>query len=394
MQKKVIVVTGSLEIGGTERHLSMVLPLLAAKGWTVQVVVLAKKGALAPVLEEQGVPVISLLKPSHLKAIEKLPKLLGRALRVLLCILLLAKKLKKEGDTIVHFFLPEAYLIGMFGARLAGFRGPKLMSRRSLNNYQKRRPGVAWFERKLHSKVTVIIGNSAAILKQLVEEERVSPSRLKLIYNGINLEKFSQTKSPKEARKLLSIPHDALVMIIVANLIPYKGHHDLLKALYAVKNDFPSSWYLICVGRDDGIGSSLKQIADQMGLSKHILWLGSRTDVPDLLAMSNIGILCSHEEGFSNAILESMAAGLPMVVTDVGGNKEAILNDQIGYVVESQNPPSLGQAILKLVKNPKKAEAFGHLARLRVKEHFSIEACVSAYADLYGGCLTNRARQP
>jgi glycosyltransferase involved in cell wall biosynthesis len=384
MQRKLIIVIGGLEVGGTERHLTFILPLLVAKGWSVQVFILTKKGALAPALEAQGVSVSCLLSPSQLSLVQKLPLLLGHFVRVVWLVINLAKKLRKiEEDVILHFFLPEAYIIGMFGTMLAGFKGPKLMSRRSLNNYQKRRPGIGWLERKLHPKVTAVVANSAVVMSQLEQEEGVPISRLKLIYNGINLGAFTSTRQRRDSRESLGISNNALVMIMIANIIPYKGHRDLLYALDQIKSKLPEEWYLICAGRDDGIGSALREIAESLKLSKHILWLESRRDVPDLLALSDIGVLCSHEEGFSNAVLESMAAGLPMVVTDVGGNKEAVVDGKTGYVVKARDCNALAQAILKLVEDPQQSKQFGQAGYARVKEYFSIDNCIDAYVKLY-----------
>jgi len=387
MKKKLIIVTGSMEIGGAERHLATILPLLADKGWTIQVFILAKKGALASVLEEKNIPVNCLLTSLQLNIIQKLPFGLHRFARVLFPVLTLAKKLRSENDAILHFFLPEAYVIGMLGAILAKFKGPKLMSRRSMNNYQKRRPEVGWFEKRLHPKVNAIVANSTAVLSQLQKEEGIPASQLKLIYNGIDLKAFNFTQLRHESRKRLGIPNDVLVMVMVANLIPYKGHKDLLHALHQIKNKLPQGWYLICIGRDDGIGDSLREIAEDLKLSQHLLWLESRNDVPDLLALSDIGILCSHEEGFSNAVLEGMAASLPMVVTDVGGNKEAVLDDKTGYVVAAHDHKALAAAILRLIEDPKKAKQFGEAGYLRVKECFSVETCVNAYIKLYEAYL-------
>ncbi|MBP9764216.1 MAG: glycosyltransferase, partial [Gammaproteobacteria bacterium] len=143
-------------------------------------------------------------------------------------------------------------------------------------------------------------------------------------------------------------------------------------------------WYLICLGRDDGIGNSLRQQAVNLGLDKHILWLGTRSDIADVLFSADIGVLCPFKnEGFSNAILEGMTAGLPMVVTDIGGNKEAVVNGETGYVVEPRNTDSLAAAILDLANNRSKAKQFGEAGQKRVKESFSLSACVDAYEKLY-----------
>lgn len=394
MEKKLIVVIGSLNVGGTERHLVSILPKLVECGWSVRVITLTEKGSLSSTVEAQGVEVISLLKPRHYKIIKQWSQPFARLLRIFLCVSRLAWKLKRESkDVLLHFYLPESYVLGMFGVMLSGFSGHTIMSRRSLNNYQTRRPGIAWFEKKLHPKTALIIGNSNAILTQLKEQEGVPDKHLRLIYNGVDLQAFSTVTSRDNIRKDLKIPLDAFVMIIVANLIPYKGHADLLRALARVKEALPTHWYLLCVGRDDGIGSSLKQQAEQLELTDRIQWLGSRRDVPDLLASADLGILCSHEEGFSNAILEAMASGLPMVVTDVGGNAEAVLNGQTGYVVPAKDEQALSKAILELAKDPKKSLSFGQAGRLRVVEKFSLKYCVISYLALYDTLLNERNQQ-
>jgi glycosyltransferase involved in cell wall biosynthesis len=129
----------------------------------------------------------------------------------------------------------------------------------------------------------------------------------------------------------------------------------------------------------------------EKGLQNRIRFLGERADVPDLLRASDMGILASHEEGFSNAILESMAAGLPMVVTNVGGNAEAIVDGHSGLVVPPGNPPALADAIMRLVEDSPLALALGTRARQRVHAHFSTKACVDRYEALYTGLLAGRA---
>jgi glycosyltransferase involved in cell wall biosynthesis len=389
MKKEIIFVIGSLGVGGAEGHLVSVLPGLAARGLSVRLLTLTHKGALASVLEEKGISVVSVLSEKSSVIFQKLPNLLRRMIQIFQSVVGVARILKtqkKEDAAIVHFFLPEAYILGMIGATLAGFKGLRIMSRRSLKNYQKKRPGVAWCEKKMHAKTKMILGNSLPVVAQLAEEG-VPVERLKLIYNGIDIERFNHVQSRNESRKNLNIAEDAFVMIIVANLIPYKGHVDLLDALNDIKSQLPDNWRLLCVGRDDGIGKSLKQKSEQLCVQDNILWLGSRSDIPDLLSMADVGLLCSHEEGFSNAILEGMAAGLPMIVTNVGGNAEAVIDGKTGYVVPARDGKALGQAILALVRDREKASALGMAGKARVIAHFTLETCVDAYVQMYESCL-------
>lgn len=374
------IVIGSLGIGGAEQHLAQILPELAKKGWNIRVLTLKTGGALESLIRDHGIQVLS---PPPCRISAKCPKILQRFISVLSGFKFLFCDFRRYPSQITHFFLPEAYIMGMAAALCARDTGVKLMSRRSLNNYQSKYPGIGWLEKRLHRRLSTVLANSSAVLAQLRDQEGVPFKKLKLIYNGINLEPFDAPLSRQAALGSLGIPEHAFIMIIVANLIPYKGHEDLLKALFLINRKLPRDWRLLCVGNQGQIERKLKQQADDLGLSDHILWLGLRRDVPVLLRASNLGILCSHQEGFANAILEGMAASLPMVVTNVGGNAEAVIDHQTGFIVPPQTPQALAEAILKLANAPKTAKSFGQAGYKRVKGTFGLDACVEAYEKLY-----------
>lgn len=188
------------------------------------------------------------------------------------------------------------------------------MSRRSMNYYlNKFPPVVRWFETWLHTKMHRILGNSRKVIAQLQEEEGVSAQKTHLIYNGITLHRTRTL----DVRADLFIPRESVVLVMVANLIPYKGHADLLAALAGMKTDH--RWDLLLVGNDtSGLQAQLQQQATAGQIANRVHFLGSREDVADILPACDIGLLTSHEEGFSNAVLEGMGSGLAMVVTDVG----------------------------------------------------------------------------
>ncbi len=127
------------------------------------------------------------------------------------------------------------------------------MSRRSLNHYQQKRFGIAFLEKWLHPKTTLILGKSQAIIQELHTKEAVPLNHLRCIYNGLLLNSTQDFGSRMSIRTSLGLTNEAKVMIIVANLIPYKGHEDLFHALAGIKESLPQDWHLLCVGRDDGI---------------------------------------------------------------------------------------------------------------------------------------------
>jgi glycosyltransferase involved in cell wall biosynthesis len=180
------------------------------------------------------------------------------------------------------------------------------------------------------------------------------------------------------------------VLIINANLIRYKGHADLFSALSLIADRLPPDWQLHCIGGDYGFGANLQKQIRELKLGDHIHFLGQRRDVASLLNSADIGLLCSHQEGFSNAVLENMAAGLPMIVTNVGGNSEAVVHGKTGIVVPPRDPYALGQAILELADDAPRRHAMGKAGMDRVKSHFNIDRCVLAYDRLYEGLLRGK----
>lgn len=235
-------------------------------------------------------------------------------------------------------------------------------------------------ERFLHPRMDTLLGNSLAVVNEL-HAEACGRAPVRLIYNGIE-----DSRTPhgiRERKRIeLGLEDGVLVIVVVANLIPYKGHEDLLNALALVKESLPANWRLLCVGRDDGIGASLRELARVLGIETNVMFLGSLLCVEECLAAADIAVSASHEEGFSNAVLEAMRAGLPMIVTDVGGNPEAVVDCVTGYVVPSHNPEALGSSILKMALSPRRVE-MGARGRARVIEKFSMEACIDAYEMLY-----------
>jgi len=330
-------------------------------------------------LQSRGIRVIH--APQGPSGINDIP-IIGRVLKALFLTPWLMQQIRKEEATILHFFLPEAYLLGGLCAVLVRRKGPMLMSRRSLNIYQANHSLFRIIELWLHRRMTVILGNSKAIIAELHEKEGVPEEKLCLIYNGIDLEPF-QASHEGRWRHQKDICKSSFVMVIVANLISYKGHSDLLKALAFIKKGLPPQWKLLCVGRDDGLLKQLSEEAVQRGIGEHVKWLGMRMDVPDILRIADIGILCSHEEGFPNSVLEYMAAGLPVVATSVGGIPEAVSDGIHGLLVPPHDPRALGEKILLLANNPELRTRLGRSARRRVIERFSLESCVSAYHELY-----------
>ncbi|WP_430469365.1 glycosyltransferase [Thalassospira lucentensis] len=369
------IIIGSLDSGGCERHLLQILPKISRSKINITVFQISKEGKLAEKFRELGINVI---KP--ILSLEKKRNKLHRLIRLTATILQFAWFCLSVKTDIFHFFLPGSYHL-CAPITLLLTRSRLIMSRRSLNNYMKGKPFINWLEKKLHKRIDYILGNSRAVCKELIEDENAPIEKVGLIYNGLDTQWFNQQK------KQLDFSQQSLceefTLTCVANLIPYKGHKDLICALSSIAHDLPQNWRLLLAGRDDNLQDDLVQLSRDLGISHKVYFLGSVDNIPSLLSRSDIFILPSHEEGFSNALLEAMYAECPIVVTDVGGNKEALADGLAGLIVPARSPELLASAIKTLALDRNKAKALSQQARARVEEKFSVERCVSAYQELY-----------
>ena len=376
--KKVIFVVANLDVGGAEIHVAHLVSQLDSEKYKAVVFCMINKGVLAANVEADGITVNGPKVECNWYMINRFMKLwcvLKSSVRLLYF-------LRDEKTDIVHFFLPMPYLVGGIVSLFSGVKY-RVISRRSLNVYQKNYYFVAQLEWLLHKTMSRVLGNSKAIIDEL-RQEGISNRQLCLIYNGVDIPELISHREQTYIRDRIGIGRDEVVITIVANLIPYKGHEDLLRGVCSFGDELPKNWKVLCVGNDShGIRSSLVALSVDLGIANHVTFAGARNDVKDILLSSDLAVLCSHQEGFSNAVLEAMAAALPIVVTDVGGNAEAVRDGIDGYVVPAHSPLALGAAIAKILNNPLLKKEMGDSARERVRSHFSMRACVANYEKIY-----------
>jgi len=371
----ILLVIGSLKFGGAERHLLSIAPELQRRGWKPAIYVLSGRGPLAQEMIASGIPILGGLAVSpwfiHLP----------RFLRGIVIILDLIRVMALLRPTISHCFLPQSCIIGGFCGMVIGQRAI-VMSRRSLNNYQSYAPVQTWTERfMMRHAAKAVLGNSQAIINQLVEES-IPARKLGLIYSGLEVLEETGLKR-EELRRAEGISPSTLILSIVANLHDYKNHALLLNALALIEDQLPKDWLLLCIGNDAGCLEHLTQQRRNLGLEAHVRFLGGRSDAARLWGLADIGLLVSLEEGFPMSLLEGMAAGLPMVVTDVGGSPEAL--GDCGKIVPPADPQALAEAILAYALDPELRRHDGEQARHRIETRFTQKACVDGYNNLYLG---------
>jgi glycosyltransferase involved in cell wall biosynthesis len=222
---------------------------------------------------------------------------------------------------------------------------------------------------------------SEGVRQHLLQQLNLSPSKVQVLYNGIDLPYIHHHRNRSEMRRVLGISADEPVVGVVARLDHWaKGHGELFQALARVRTRYPLRCLVIGGGRRQPEMAALVQ---DLSLTPFVDFLGHRDDIPDLLAALDIFTLPSHSEGISRSLLEAMAAGLPVVVSAVGGSPEVVQHEVNGLLVPVKDVAALAQALLRLLSDPALAERLGLAASRRVAANFSLERVGQELNDIY-----------
>lgn len=242
-------------------------------------------------------------------------------------------------------------------------------------------------ERQVFRLAHYVVANAEAV-RRFLTLAGVPSKKIVTIYNGVDLGRVADpTPESKQAvAAALDIPLDFFVVTIVANMHDkVKNHEMFLKAARIVLNHIPNSIFLLL-----GEGSLMPGLlakARELGILDSCRFVGARSDIANMLHLSNVGVLCSRSEGFSNAIVEYMIAGLPVVATSVGGAAEAVEHEKSGFLVSSDDHESLAAHLIVLLADKQLATRLGRTAKESAAARFSSSSRLSATLDLYDSCF-------
>ena len=232
------------------------------------------------------------------------------------------------------------------------------------------------------------IADSEAVKQFYITKENIPEDKFTVVYNGIDLMHFDGGFDVSEIKKQLNIPSHNYVVGSMANLTPVKGHPYFLEAASIISQEISNVHFLV-VG-DGPLKKELEQKARHLGLSQKVTFTGSVAEPTPLLAIMDVSVLSSLSEGFSNTILESMAMGKPVVATNVGGNPEAVVDGETGFLVSPADSNALAQAILNILRNPDLGKRMGIAGRERVKKYFTLNKMIHQIEDLYDSLLIEK----
>jgi glycosyltransferase involved in cell wall biosynthesis len=226
------------------------------------------------------------------------------------------------------------------------------------------------------------IANCNAVKDQVVQQEGLVGEKIEVIYNGLDLSQFHVHINENALIEELVVDDGVPLVGMIADFnFEIKGHIYFLGAAKKILEKIPNAKFVL-VG-EGPLRPRYEEVARELRVEKNVYFLGKRTDVPAIINSLDISVLSSISEGLSNVILESMAAGKPVVATNVGGSKEMILDGITGYLVAPADSQAMANAIINLLQNPDKARAMGAAGKRLVEGNFSKKAMVEKYENLY-----------
>jgi len=280
--------------------------------------------------------------------------------------------LKKVRPNIVHTYLNTANVFGLLAARVAGIT-KIVTSRRDMGQFRTGRIAAleSFLSRHVASEVFCVCN---AVAEATHFNEKISRIKIKELLNGVDIHLYKS--------KNINGKRDKLTFTMIAAMDrEEKGHRDLLAAINLMSCSRSKIRFLF-VG-EGPLHSALESEARSLDIESLVHFMGEQSDVVPLLEQSDVLVVPSHSEGLSNAILEAMAMGIPIIATAVDGNLEVVVHNKTGCLVQARNPEALAEMLCNYVDNPHLIKQHGTNARERVEKGFSLEIMRKSYFEAY-----------
>ncbi|MBN1514546.1 MAG: glycosyltransferase [Phycisphaerae bacterium] len=359
---KLLYLITDLETGGVPLHLYRLARSMRDGGHDVSVTCLSPPGPVSAMLEEAGIPT-GACGARGAWDLRILPRLRGRIIQT-------------QPD-VVHAFLFHANVAARLLAGLGTFPRQRLIC--EIQTVEVERTWHLTVERYTHPWCRYVVGNSPSVVAHLARRAGVPPHRLVLVQGGIDAEPIRRARPIDRAS--LGLLAGAPVVLWTGRLDPVKRVDDLvLAAAQLVRQAIPLQLLIVGEGPEQ---PRLQELVGESGMSDHVHFAGRRSDVPRLLRMADLFVFPSRTEGLPNSLLEAMAAGLPIVATNVPGNCDVLTDGKTGLLVPPCQPYQLAAAMLKLLQNRSLAEELGAAASRAVSLRFQLRQTHRAYEELY-----------
>lgn len=373
---RVCLMIGQLGLGGAEKQVAMLARGLVARGIETTLLLLSDRGPRIAELSGSGVKVIGLGCRGISRPWVDLEGAVKGTVANVKAYARLVAHLRRARPQVLHAFLFHCYIAAAPAARLA--RVPVCVAgRRSLGFFKEGHPTMLAMERVATGMTDFVVANAHAVAEDAVRQEGLPQDKIAVIHNGMEERDF---RAVAPAHLTTDLP----VVLCVANLRTYKGHQYLFDAVGRLQQrGRPCTLVLIGDGPER---LPLQQQAERLGID--VRFLGHRTDVAAFLARADVVVLPSLEEGLSNAVMEAMAAGRPVVATSVGGTPE-LLRDR-GVLVPPADAEALAEGLHWMLTDHTAAARLGVAAREWALEHLSADTMVERHVSLYRKLLERR----
>jgi L-malate glycosyltransferase len=290
----------------------------------------------------------------------------------------LRKFLREQKIRIVQTFFESSDLWAGFVTK-AMSSAKLIWSRRDMGILRTGKHHTAY--RLMASAPDRVFAVSEEVRRHCIDVDGIKPSRVQTIYNGLDLADWSSASSAAK--------HEGeAIVTTVGNIRRVKGHDVFIRAASSVAAQFPDVTFSIAGDvLEPDYFAELQALVRDLNLSERFHFPGGVTNLRKHLSAADIFVLPSRSEGFSNAIVEAMAASLPVVATNVGGNAEAVQDGVSGVIVSPEDPDALAAAIVQLLSDPAKAKQMGTEGKRLAAEKFTTEAMMTQITSVYRSLL-------
>jgi glycosyltransferase involved in cell wall biosynthesis len=281
---------------------------------------------------------------------------------------------------VVQTFFVDANMFGTIAARLSGIK-TIISSRRNIGYWHT--PLHRFILRLLKIWTPYYLANSQSGAETAIEVEGINPYDITVIYNGLDLDTFTNIPEDtgKAQRRTWGIDGSDILIGLVANLRPVKNIESLIDAAAILVGEFQSLRFVV-IG-EGPLRESLQERIDRLGIGERFHLVGTHNDIVRCLAAFDIAVLCSKSESFSNSLVEYMAAGLPAVASDVGGNSEALKHQESGLLYSTGDQLGLLRELRNLLQDRTNARQLGVAARETAFSRFGMATCIKSYEKYY-----------
>jgi glycosyltransferase involved in cell wall biosynthesis len=370
---RVMFVITSMPVGGAETLLVQLIRRMDRARFAPELCCLKHFGPLGEVLADE-VPAYSRLLAGKydLRVLCRLARLLRR----------------RQTDAVVTVGTGgDKMFWGRLAALLAGV--PVVCSALHSTGLPDR---VEWLNRRLAPITDAFIAVAEPHARYLAEHEGCPADRVRVVPNGVDVENFHPRWPDRQLARELGLSQDAPVVGIVAALRPEKNHELFLRSAALIRHGVPGARFLV-VG-DGPQRTALETLAHELSLADCVHFLGTRSDVPEVLSLLDVLVLTSHMEANPVSILEAMATEKPVVATRVGSVPETVLDGVTGYLAKPGDQAGIAARVVELLQNRQKAAAMGRAGREHVVAHWSVQHMVEGYQELIAEIYREKTRDP